>query len=160
MQEARDGRGDFDFFVGTWRALNRRLRERLKGSNEWEEFEGRNVMHKILGGIGNFDEVVFYREGGQTEGATLRLYNPETHEWSIYWASSVGVNNLFPPMIGKFENGRGLFYAYEPFEGQHIYSRFVWTHEGDNNCRWEQAFSADGGQTWETNWTADFVRES
>jgi hypothetical protein len=155
MQQERDGRSDFDFFVGTWKGYNRWLRERLAGSNEWEEFEGHSVIHKILNGMGNFDEVTMYREGGEMQGVTLRLYNPDTHEW----ASSMGANNLFPPMVGKFENGRGMFYAYELFGGRHIYSRFIWTSQNENACRWEQAFSIDGGQTWETNWTTDFVRE-
>lgn len=159
MQQERDGQDDFDFFIGKWKGYNRRLRERLVGSTEWEAFEGHSVVHKILNGLGNFDEVTFQREGGQMEGVTLRLYNPDTHEWAIYWASSAGANNLFPPMIGKFENGRGLFYAYEPYAGRHIFSRFIWTHADENTCRWEQAFSPDGGQTWETNWTADFTRE-
>jgi hypothetical protein len=158
MPEERDGRNDFDFFIGKWKGHNRRLCERLKGSNDWEVFEGHSVVHKILGGIGNFDEVVFQREGGEGQGVTLRLYNPDSHEWSIYWASSSG-GTIFPPMIGKFENGRGLFYAHEPYEGRHVYSRFIWTHPNENECRWEQAFSTDGGQTWETNWTADFTRE-
>lgn len=158
MQE-HDGRNDFDFFIGNWIGYNRRLRERLVGSNEWEEFTGHSVVRKILAGMGNFDEVTFVREAGQMEGATLRLYNPDTQEWSIYWASSAGANHLFPPMIGKFENGVGKFYAHEPYNGRHIFSRFIWTSADENNCRWEQAFSTDGGATWETNWTADFVRE-
>lgn len=160
MQQERDGRNDFDFLVGRWKGYQRRLRERLVGSTEWEEFESRTVMHKILNGLGNFDEVTMYRDSGEMQGATLRLYNPDTHEWAIYWASSAGANNLFPPMIGKFEDGRGLFYAFEPFNGKHIYVRFIWTTQDNDHCRWEQAFSADGGQNWETNWTMDFVRES
>jgi hypothetical protein len=160
MELEHDGRNDFDFFVGSWKGIQRRLRERLVNCTEWEEFESHSVMHKILNGLGNMDEVSMYRESGQMEGVTLRLYNPDTCEWAIYWASSAGANNLFPPMIGRFENGRGVFYAYEPHKGRHIYSRFLWTSKDANNCRWEQAFSADGGQTWETNWTADFVREN
>lgn len=158
MQAQRDGRNDFDFLVGKWKGLNRRLRERLVGSTDWEAFEGRLVMHKILGGLGNFDEATLYRESGQAEGANLRLYNPSTGEWSIYWASA-GEDNLFPPMVGKFEDGRGVFYAYEPVEGQHIYTRAVYTTLSNDACRWEQAFSADGGQSWEPNWICDFTRE-
>jgi len=114
MQAQRDGRNDFDFLVGKWKGLNQRLRERLVGSTDWEVFEGRLVMHKILGGLGNFDEATLYRESGQAEGANLRLYNPDTGEWSIYWASSAGANNLFPPMVGKFDNGRGVFTPMSP----------------------------------------------
>lgn len=153
----RDGRADFDFLIGSWTGHNRRLRERLAGCTEWEEFEGVSVARKVLGGAGNIDEVTFHRESGVQEGLTLRLYDPEAQEWSIYWASST-TSNLFPPMIGKFENGRGEFYAHETHAGKHIYSRFIWTVINENACRWEQAFSPDGGKTWETNWTADFTR--
>lgn len=159
MQAQHDGRNDFDFLVGNWKGLNRRLGERLVGSTDWEVFEGRLVVHKILGGLGNFDEATLYRESGQAEGANLRLYNPDTGEWSIYWASSAGANNLFPPMVGKFENGRGVFYAYEPVAGQHIHTRTVYTTLSKDAARWEQAFSTDGGQSWETNWICDFTRE-
>jgi hypothetical protein len=159
MQEKRDGRYDFDFLVGKWKSVQRRLRERLVGCTDWEVFEADLKMHKILNGLGNFDEVTMYREAGTQEGVTLRLYNPETCEWSIYWASSAGANNIFPPMIGKFENGVGHFYAYEPIQGQHIYTRFIWTVIHENECRWEQAFSTDAGQTWETNWINTFTRE-
>ncbi len=159
MQQEHDGRNDFDFFVGKWKGQNRRLRERLNNCHDWEEFEGHSVMHKILDGLGNFDEVTFHREAGIVKGATLRLYNPDTCEWAIYWASSSGANNLFPPMIGKFEGNRGVFYAFEPIQGRHIYTRFLWTVHHADACRWEQAFSVDGGQTWETNWETEFTRE-
>ena len=154
-----DGRNDFDFFMGKWKGVNRRLRERLAGCTEWEVFEGRSSIYKILDGLGNFDEVVMQRESGIMHGATLRLFNPDTCEWSIYWASSAGANNIFPPMIGKFEGKVGHFYAYEPIAGRHIYTRFIWTNIDENSCRWEQAFSPDGGQSWETNWVTDFTRE-
>src|SRR5262245_52822221 len=126
MPEVRDGRNDFDFFVGKWVGHNRRLKARLVECTEWEEVEGHSVMHKILNGLGNFDEVTFHREEGQLQGATMRLYNPETCEWAIYWASTLG-NSMFPPMVGRFENGVGTFYAFEPQEGRHIYSRFIWS---------------------------------
>jgi hypothetical protein len=158
-RQERDGRADFDFFIGTWKGHNRRLRERLKGSTSWEEFEGLSVVQKILGGLGNFDEVTFERETGTSQGITLRLYDPKSQEWSIYWASSLNPT-IDIPMIGKFDkhNGVGTFYAFETHEGRHIYSRFIWSNINENACRWEQAFSEDGGKTWETNWTADFTR--
>lgn len=159
MQEERDGRNDFDFFNGKWKGVNRRLRERLVGCTEWEVFEGHSVAHSILDGLGHIDEVTLERESGLMKGFTLRLYNPDTHEWSLYWASSAGANTIFPAMIGKFEGEQGFFYAYELIQGRHIYTRFIWTILNENSCRWEQAFSTDAGQTWETNWTADFTRE-
>jgi hypothetical protein len=157
MQTVRDGRDDFDFFIGRWKGHNRRLRERLKNCDEWDEFEGISVCRKILGGIGNMDEVVFHRENGYMEGFTLRLFDPKSQEWLIYWAASSG-GKLELPMIGNFENGRGEFYAHEVFENRHVYSRFIWSEITETSCRWEQAFSIDGGKTWETNWIADFTR--
>ncbi len=157
MLKEQDGRTDFDFFVGTWKVHNRRLRERLKGSNSWEEFEGTAVARKVLGGLGNVDEVTLNRETGLLEGLTLRLYNPKSQQWSLYWAASVdGI--LQTPMIGSFKNGRGEFYAQEIFEGKSIFSRYIWSEITEVSCRWEQAFSEDGGKTWETNWTMDLKR--
>ena len=158
MPGEHDGRNDFDFFIGRWKAHNRRLRERLKGSHDWEEFEGTIVDRKVLGGLGNVDEVTMDRESGRVEGMTVRLFDPRTQEWSLYWASSAtGVLEL--PMIGKFENGRGEFFAHEVHETRHVYSRFIWSEITENSCRWEQALSPDGGKTWETNWIADFTRQ-
>jgi hypothetical protein len=157
MPSENDGRDDFDFFIGRWEGHNRRLRERLKNCDEWEEFEGTSVCRKILGGIGNMDEVTFHRKTGYAEGFTLRLFDPQAQEWLIYWAASSG-GKLELPMIGKFENGRGEFYAHEVFENRHVYSRFIWSEITETSCRWEQAFSIDGGKTWETNWIADFSR--
>jgi hypothetical protein len=157
LEAIQDGRADFDFLIGSWKSRQRRLRQRLKGSDEWEEFESTSIVRKTLGGLGNFDEVTMERESGVFRGVTLRLFNPETRQWSIYWADSVGAT-LGAPMVGEFKNGRGEFYDSEPFEGKRIFSRFIWTHDSPNTCRWEQAFSADGGASWETNWTMDFTR--
>ena len=154
----RDGRGDFDFLIGNWTIHQRRLRERLKGSTEWEEFESASVARKILGGLGNIDEVSMDRESSRLDGFTLRLYDPKSNQWSIYWVDSVNLD-LQIPMVGGFENGRGEFYAQEPFEGRQIFSRFIWSNITPTSCRWEQAFSPDGGKTWETNWIADFTRQ-
>jgi hypothetical protein len=157
MSKEQDGRNDFDFFIGSWKGYNRRLRERLKGSNDWEEFEGKSVARKILSGMGNIDEVSMDRESGILQGFTLRLFDPKSEQWSIYWADSLRAI-LLSPMVGSFKNGRGEFYDQEPFESKRIFSRFVWLVNSDTSCRWEQAFSADGGKTWETNWTTDFKR--
>jgi len=154
-----DGRGDFDFFIGQWRIHNRRLRERLKGSMAWEEFEAAAVARKILGGLGNFDEITMDRASGPVHGMTLRLYDPIAHQWSLYWADSLhGI--LETPMIGSFENGRGAFFAQEVFEGKRVFSRFIWSNITATSCRWEQALSADGGKSWETNWIMEFERSA
>lgn len=150
--QVRDGRYAFDFLFGNWRIENRRLRERLKGSTSWEEFDGHATVRPILGGVGNFDEVTFNRETGAMLGVTLRLYDTQTQQWRIYWADAVH-GTLDVPVIGTFKGNRGEFYSQEFFEGQAIFCRFVWTVVSPDECRWEQAFSIDGGRTWETNWT-------
>ncbi len=114
-------------------------------------------VRKILGGTGNFDELLMERQSGITRGATLRLYDLQSRQWSIYWADGIH-GALTVPEVGRFQDGCGYFYAQEPFEGRMIFSRFIWSHDGDDASRWEQAFSEDGGKTWETNWTADFRR--
>lgn len=155
----QDGRADFDFLMGQWKVHHRRLKERLKGSDEWETFEGTLVCHKILGGLGNIDEGTLPRESGFVRGMTVRLFNPKTRQWSLYWADSVNGWNWSLPQIGSFKDGRGEFYAHEPFgEGRYIFTRYIWLVISATSCRWEQAFSTDGGTTWETNWTMDFAR--
>ena len=157
MQTEHDGRADFDFFIGRWKAHSRRLRERLKGSNDWDELEGVAVIRKVLGGMGNIDEITINRESGPLEGLTLRLYNPESRQWSLHWvAGADGI--LQPPLVGSFKHGRGEFYSQELFEGRSIFVRFVCSDITKTSCRWEQAFSTDGGKTWETNWIAELSR--
>jgi hypothetical protein len=157
MQNEHDGRNDFDFFIGRWKAHSRRLRERLRNSNDWEEMEGLAIIRKVLGGIGNIDEITIDRENRRLEGLTLRLYNPESRQWSLYWASGTdGI--LQPPLMGSFTDGRGEFYSQESFEGRSIFCRFVCSDITETSCRWEQAFSADGGKSWETNWIAVLTR--
>lgn len=157
----RDGSHDFDFFVGRWKGYNRRLRERLVGSTEWEEFESIAEGRNILGGTASFDEGVFERESGPMHGVTIRLYDQKSGEWSIYWAAT-GSGFLDIPMIGSFDekNGVGRFYAHETHKGQHVYSRFIWSKITPNSCQWEQALSVDGGTTWETNWIMEWTRIS
>ena len=153
-----DGRIDFDFIVGRWRIYNRRLRVRLKGSTDWEEFEATAIIRKVLGGLGNVDEITMEHAAGRLEGLSLRLYNPTSQEWSIYWADNrFGV--LQTPLIGRFKEGRGEFYAQEIFEGKNIFNRFIWSDITETSARWEQAFSADGGKTWETNWIMQLIRQ-
>ncbi len=154
----RDGQGDFDFFMGAWNSHHRRLRERLRGSTEWDEFDSTITARKILGGHGNMDEGVMERPGGPVYGMTIRLYNPETRLRSLYWLDS-NSGTVQPPQIGRFDgHGRGEFYDREVIGDKVIISRFIWTVVSENACHWEQAFSADGGKTWETNWIIDHTR--
>jgi len=151
------GAGDFDFLIGSWQVYHRRLRERLKGCQEWEEFEGMSKARKLPGGLGNIDENFMECEMGRIEAITLRLYNPRSQQWSLYWASSAN-GTLEQPMVGAFKDGCGEFYDQEVFEGRSILSRFIWSDITENSCHWEQAFSTDGGRNWETNWTMEFTR--
>ena len=158
QEQVNDGRNDFDFFIGKWQGHNRRLKERLKGCTEWEEFEGMLEDRKVLGGLGNVDEATFERASGTFHGMTVRLFNPKAQEWSLHWADSSGNSSMDYPTIGSFKNGRGEFYDLEPFEGKATLVRFIWSDITPTSCHWEQAFSADGGRTWETNWTMDWER--
>ena len=157
MQIDNDGRNDFDFLVGTWKVHHRTLKKRLNGSTEWEEFDGDTVDRKILNGLGNLDENFIHAKTGPAHAMTLRLFNPESKEWSIYWSTDV-TGTLDVPMIGSFKDGRGEFYSQEVFQGRHIYNRFIWSRITVNSCQWEQAFSENGGKTWETNWVMEFER--
>lgn len=157
MHITDDGRNDFDFLIGSWKVHHHRLKERLKSCTEWETFEGDTVVRKILNGLGNMDENIIQRDAAPVHAITLRLFNPESKEWSLYWATDA-TGTLEVPMIGSFANGRGEFYSQEIFEGRHIFSRFIWSELRETSCKWEQAFSADGGKTWETNWVMEFER--
>ena len=148
---------DFDFLFGRWNVHNRRLRERLKSSTTWDEFEGTAVVRPIWGGKANLDEYEADGPAGHIQALTLRLFDPRSRQWSIHWATSA-TGALDVPMIGSFQDGRGEFYDQEMFEGRSIYVRFIWSAITPASCRWEQAFSADGGKTWETNWIMEFSR--
>ena len=152
-----DPRKDFDFLIGSWEVHNRKLKERLKGSTDWDAFKGSVVVRPIWGGLANVDEYQAETPSGRIQGMTVRLFNPKTKQWSLYWANAA-YGTLEVPVIGEFKNGRGEFYDQEFFEGKAIYVRFIWSDITPNSCHWEQAFSADGGKNWETNWIMDFTR--
>ena len=157
MQTENDGRNDFDFLIGTWKVHHRMLTQRLKGSTDWVEFEGDTVDRKILNGLGNLDENIIHMEKGPIHAISLRLFDPQSKEWSIHWSTD-RMGTLDIPMIGGFKDGRGEFYAQEVHEDRHVYSRFIWSKITADSCQWEQALSADGGKTWETNWIMEFTR--
>lgn len=148
-----DGQRDFDFEIGTWTTHLTRLRRPLTGSTDWVEHEGTSVVRKIWGGRANLVELDVDGPGGHLEGLSLRLYNTETRQWSLNFAS-VGDATMTPPAFGAFTDGRGEFYGQETLNGQPIVVRFVISDLTAVSCRFEQAFSADGGGTWETNWIA------
>lgn len=157
VQTVSSGQNDFDFLFGRWRVHNRRLRERLKGSTTWDEFEGTLVVRPIWDGKANLDEYEADGPAGHIQALTLRVFDPRSRQWSIHWATSA-TGTLDVPMIGSFKDGRGEFYDQEMFEGRSIYVRFIWSAITPVSCRWEQAFSPDGGQTWETNWVMELRR--
>jgi hypothetical protein len=158
-----DGRADFDFELGRWQVHSRRLKTPLQegrqGSEEWEEFVGVSHARRALNGLAMIDEITNERPTGPVQGVTVRLFDPQSQQWSIYFAgnmhgSLVGVEQgLFtPPLIGRFHRGRGVFLGHERIGSQHVYTRYVWLDITPVTYRWEQAFSSDGGSSWETNW--------
>jgi hypothetical protein len=145
-----DGRHDFDFYFGRWRIRNERLRQRLVDCDDWEIFEATQQCRPILDGLGNIDDFVTgWRDG--FVGMTLRLFCPQTRQWSIYWAGNHdGV--LQPPVLGEFVNGVGTFIGRDQHEGIPVLVRFVWSEITQASAKWEQAFSTDDGRSWESNW--------
>jgi len=153
----RDGQHDFDFEIGTWRTHLRRLLNPLTGSNTWVEYQGTTVVRKVWNGRANLVELVADGPAGRFEGLSLRLYNPQARQWSLNFASVNG-GVMTQPTIGEFKNGRGEFFNQETLNGRAILVRFVITDITPNSCRFEQAFSDDGGKTWEVNWIATDTR--
>lgn len=153
----RDGQHDFDFEIGAWKTHLRRLLHPLTGSNTWVEYEGTTIVHKIWNGRANLVELVADGPAGHFEGLNLRLYNPQARQWSLNFANSSN-GSLSQPTIGEFKNGRGEFFDQETLNGRAIFVRFVISDITPNSCRFEQAFSDDGGKTWEVNWIATDTR--
>jgi hypothetical protein len=153
----RDAQHDFDFEIGTWKTHLSRLLHPLTGSTTWIELVGTSVVRKVWNGRANLVELEVDGPGGHLEGLSLRLYNPQSHEWSLNFANSDG-GTLSQPTIGEFKDGRGEFFDQEPFNGRTILVRNVWSDITANSCRFEQAFSDDGGKTWEVNWIATDTR--
>jgi len=157
---ARDGSHDFDFLIGNWKAHVRRLPDRLVGSNNWIEYNGISNHKKLLDSNANFEEfeVDSPEKHLHIKAQTLRLYNPETHQWSIYLLDLDKGLLPMPPVIGEFTGNRGEFYDQEQYKGRAIFVRYVWLNISPKSARMEQSFSADGGKTWETNWICELSR--
>jgi hypothetical protein len=149
---------DFDLFVGSWRAQHRRLKARLAGSTEWVEFGGTQEFRPLLGGSGNMDDNVFNLPGGAYRGVSIRAYDAKTKTWAIWWLDGRNPHTIDVPVVGSFVNGVGTFLADDTFEGKPIKVRFLWSGITRNSREWEQAFSPDGGKSWETNWVTSFTR--
>ena len=149
----RDGQNDFDFEIGTWKTSLKRLVKPLSGSTTWVEYEGTTVVRKVWGGRANLVELDVKGSAGRIEALSLRLYNPESRQWSLNFANVRG-GVMTTPTIGEFKNRRGEFYNQETFNGRAILVRFIISDITPNSCRFEQSFSDDGGKTWEVNWIA------
>jgi hypothetical protein len=155
---ANSSASDFDFLAGKWKIHNRKLKTRLNNCTEWIEFEAFGESCKILNGFGNRDTFKTEFGGTSFEAITLRLFNPKTKLWSIYWADS-NVVVLDVPQVGSFDGDIGKFYARDIFQGQNIIVLFVWDKSNRNTPVWRQAFSTDDGKTWEWNWYMTFDRQ-
>ena len=150
---ARDGSHDFDPLLGSWKYHLKRRLNPLTGSNTWVEFEGTGNCYKIWDG-GELDTIVVDGPTGHVEGLTVRLYNPQSRQWSLSWANRKD-GTLVAPQIGEFKGGRGEFYAQDTLNSRSILVRFVWTNLNTDTPHFEQSFSDDGGKTWEVNWITD-----
>ena len=142
---------DFDFFEGKWNIHNKKLKTRLSNCTEWLEFESTQEMYRVLNGIGNIDNFLAAFDGKPFEGMTVRLFNPKTKLWSIYWADS-NEGKLDPPVVGSFQDNVAHFFAKDFLNGKEIIVVFRWDARDRDNPVWSQAFSNDNGNTWEWNW--------
>jgi hypothetical protein len=152
-----DGQHDFDFELGSWNIHLKKLVHPLTGSTTWVEFDGTSETRKVWDGRAQLEEFETNGAGGRVEGLTLRLYNPQSHQWSLYWANSKD-GNLGVPTVGEFKDGRGEFFDQEVFNGRAILVRYVWSGITAECAHFEQSFSTDGGKTWEVNWITDQTR--
>jgi hypothetical protein len=147
----------FAFQTGEWRVRHRKLRQRLAGSSDWFEFDGTCRAWEIMAGAGNVDDHRLDDPNGAYAAATIRSMDPASGQWSIWWIDG-RFPGLGPPVHGTFENGVGTFHGKDELDGRAIDVRFIWSRITATSARWEQAFSADGGASWETNWIMDFTR--
>ncbi len=149
---------DFDFIIGNWQVLHRRLNERLTGCTEWTEFKGTSSTRKILEGFGNVEDNLLCFPQEKVRAAAFRSFDPRSQAWSIWWLDGRAPHTIDVPVVGTFSNKVGTFYANDTLDGRPIKVRFTWRENPCGNPQWEQAFSGDDGGTWETNWTMEFQR--
>ena len=158
----RDDSHDFDFIYGKWRMPNRRLVKRLAGSHQWADFITCDEGRPLPGGIGNMD---FWRADYWKDfvGVTIRTYDPKAGLWRIYWVDNrFSGGTIGTPVLGRFHGNVGVFYGKDTFQGKPVLVRFIWTVNPKGSrvvAKWNQAFSADGGKTWETNWYNEFIHD-
>ncbi|WP_408949980.1 hypothetical protein [Lysobacter sp. Hz 25] len=149
---------DFDFFLGSWDVKHRRLKKRLAGNNDWEEFDGSTRCQSLLGGVANINDSVSYRAGGVYRGMGLRAFDANSQTWADWWLDGRNPVKIDTPGIGRFEGRVGTFFSEDLHDGKPVRVRGVFTHLSDSRMQWEQAFSPDGGASWETNWVMRYTR--
>ena len=155
--ETRDGTHDFDFDLGRWHTHSTRLMHPLAGAKDWIELDGETDVTPLWGGKGNLAEYKAQGPNGPLELIAIRIYNPRTRQWAINFATP-GVGTFGTPGVGEVQDGRMTFYDQEDFAGRQIWVRFqIWPIDRDH-ARSEQAFSADGGKSWEVNWVNSYTR--
>jgi hypothetical protein len=153
----RDGQHDFDPLLGKWKYHLKRRINPLTGSNQWVDFEGAGECYKVWDGGADLDTIELDGPTGHITGLTLRVYNPSSHQWRLYWANrKIGI--LDPPQVGEFKDGHGQFFAQDTINGKTILIKFDWTKLDTDAPHFEQSFSDDGGKTWEVNWITDQTR--
>jgi hypothetical protein len=155
--DVRDGQHDFDWEIGKWKLHVKRLEHPLSGSATWVELDGTVNVRRVWDGLGNLAEIEVSGSTGRISFLSLRLYDRQSGQWSMNFSTS-GTGTLSQPMFGGFANGRGEFYDQEMFDGKAILVRFVFSAVSADSGRSEQAFSADGGKTWEVNWINTYTR--
>jgi hypothetical protein len=153
----RDARHDFDFELGTWKTHISRLVHPLTGSKSWVEYDGTSVVRKVWDGRANLLELEVSGPAGHIEALSLRLYNPDSGQWSLNFSNGAG-GTLGVPTVGEFRDGRGEFYDQESIGNRVVLVRFVISAITRDSCHFEQAFSLDGGKSWEVNWIATDTR--
>src|SRR6185437_9683754 len=156
--QVRDGSHDFDLELGAWNFRVKRMTHPLSGSRQWIELDGRTKTCRVWSGRAQLEQMEVTGAGQSIEGLTLRLYNPQTRQWSLYWGTSKAGALGGPPNVGEFSNGVGEFYAQDTYNGRYVLIRYIWSRITANSAHFEQSFSEDGGKTWEVNWITDQTR--
>jgi hypothetical protein len=148
-----EGQHDFDWEIGTWDTQLKRLREPLSGKTDWVEYAGTSVVRPVMGGRANLVELDVDGSAGRIAGVSLRLYQPASGQWTLHFANLA--NGLMTdPMYGTVKDGKGTFYGQDTVNGRAVLVRFLIVPISAGQWRFEQAYSGDGGQRWETNWIA------
>ena len=160
---ANDGAHAFDFLIGDWHIVNRKRLVLLKNEDRWETFEAESHARPLPHGIGNVDDFTSPTWRPGYIGMTIRIYSPQTKRWSLFWLNNrtggLDANGQFePPVVGRFVGNEGVFEGDDTYDGRPIRVRYLWRRIDADHAHWEQAFSPDGGRTWEVNWTMESSR--